>query len=421
MSTDYENMSDEDFANLNAPEGGTLEDNSSEDPDIQAESSDSIEPADPEETDRSSPDGTLEGSLDAAYEKQAAEVPTEEEPAEAGSKEPEGEPDSEAASEEDPATPKQTEAEKEPDAEEPGSDDPDKAEAKTDESEPESTESENTELSPEDAYKRIMAPFKANGKEFTPKSPDEVVRLMQQGANYAKKMQTLRPNLRMMKMLENNKLLDEDKLNFLIDLDKRNPAAIQKLLHDSKIDPLDIDTSEAPKYQPSNHSVSDAQYQFQETLNDITSNEGGQETVQTINQTWDKTSKEEVFKDPKILNLIQEQRENGIYSRITDELDRQKLLGNFEDTPFIYAYKAVGDYLHERGELMPASESSPAAQTKPREMLETRTAVPKPTLANDDRAQATSPARSSAAPAKKSFDPFTMTDEEIMALSSPSS
>lgn len=405
MSNDYENMSDEDFANLNAPEGGSLEDNLFEDPDIKADT----DPVDPEEIDRSSPDGTLEGSLDAAYAKQKTEVSAEDDLEESGSKDPEEaadpareeEPDSEADSTKEPVTPKQTAASDEPEA------------TAADEGSP--------ELSAEDAYKRIMAPFKANGKEFTPKNPDEVVRLMQQGANYAKKMQALRPNLRMMKMLENNKLLYEEKLNFLIDLDKRNPAAIQKLLHDSKIDPLDIDTSEAPKYQPSNHSVSDAQYQFQETLNDITSNESGQETIRTINQTWDKTSKDEIFKDPKILNLIQEQRENGIYSRITDELDRQKLLGNFEDTPFIYAYKAVGDYLHERGELMTASPSSPADQSKPREMLETRTAVPKPTLANGDRAQATSPARSSAAPAKKSFDPFNMSDEEIMALSSPSS
>ena len=46
----------------------------------------------------------------------------------------------------------------------------------------------------ESLYKQMMAPFKANGKEFAPSSPDEVIRLAQMGANYTKKMQALKPN-----------------------------------------------------------------------------------------------------------------------------------------------------------------------------------------------------------------------------------
>ncbi len=66
-------------------------------------------------------------------------------------------------------------------------------------------------------YEKIMAPFKANGKEIKLDNPDDVVRLMQMGANYTQKMQALQPNLKLLKMLQNQGLLDEGKLNNLID------------------------------------------------------------------------------------------------------------------------------------------------------------------------------------------------------------
>ena len=96
------------------------------------------------------------------------------------------------------------------------------------------------------AYEKIMTPFKANGKLISLESPDEAVRLMQMGANYTKKLQALQPQLRMLRMLENNGLLDEQKLSYLIDLDKKNPSAITKLVKESGIDPIDIDIEKDP-------------------------------------------------------------------------------------------------------------------------------------------------------------------------------
>ena len=82
-------------------------------------------------------------------------------------------------------------------------------------------------------YDRLVAPFKANGREITVKSVDDAIALMQMGANYNKKMSALKPNLKLMKLLENNGLLDETKIGFLIDLEKKNPDAINKLIKDS--------------------------------------------------------------------------------------------------------------------------------------------------------------------------------------------
>lgn len=443
---DYENMTDEDFAKLSsatAPAGPTHDED------------------DIEDREWNSPDGTLEGALDAPKEEPVQEDPEPgSEQARAAAEEAsetetdEGEGGEEPGSEEDTASaadddaflktshtksnqtqpdPKQEEAPKtdadpEPEAKAEGDGEGGSEGAYTNEI-PEQTTQEGA-LRPEDAYAKIMAPFKANGREFTPKDPDEVIRLMQMGAGYARKMNALKPNLRMMRALENKGLLDEGKINFLIDLNDRNPAAIQKLLHESKIDPLDLDTSEQPKYTPTNHSVTEEQYRFQETLTDLTSSESGKETAQIIHQKWDKASKEEAFKNPDIIPLIHEQRENGIYSRISDELERQKMLGAFEGVPFIHAYKAVGDYLHSRGELIPASNPEPAPEAdfsggaaptaETRRVVETRTAKPKATLANDDRVAGTAPPRSTPTP-QKSYNLAEMTDEEIMGMTLPNS
>ena len=279
-------------------------------------------------------------------------------------------------------------------------------------------------LSPEEAYKQIMAPFKANGKEFTPSSPEEVIRLMQMGANYTKKMQALQPNLKLMRMLDNNGLLDESKLSFLIDLSRKDQGAIKKLLADSKIDPLDLDMSEAPAYRPGNHSVSDQELAFSETLSDVMASDEGKETVRLINSNWDAASKEAIYREPAILQILTEQRANGIYDRISAEIDRQRMLGGLTNVPFIQAYKMVGDALHSQGKLVPNQVSAqPNSQIVPQQarVLETRTAAPKSPVKNDAAARAASPARIAGKPPAKAFDPFSMTDEEILALSSPGS
>ena len=67
---------------------------------------------------------------------------------------------------------------------------------------------ETTEFDYESAYKKVSEPFKANGVDMQVKDPKDMIRLMQMGANYQKKMSQLKPNLKLIKMLEKNELLD---------------------------------------------------------------------------------------------------------------------------------------------------------------------------------------------------------------------
>ena len=199
-------------------------------------------------------------------------------------------------------------------------------------------------------YKEAMAPLKANGKTIEIQSMDELRQLASMGANFTRKMQDIAPHRKILAMLENNGLLDEAKLSFFIDLDKKNPEALKKLIKDSGVDPLDIDVSSEPAYKAGNHAVSDSEIAFRAVLEDLQSTPTGQETISLINSSWDQASKEELWKAPEVMATIQQQRENGIYDTISAEINRQAMLGKIPaGTPFIQAYLTVGNELNTRG------------------------------------------------------------------------
>lgn len=272
-------------------------------------------------------------------------------------------------------------------------------------------------------YERLMAPFKANGKMITPQSPEEAISLMQMGANYTRKMQALQPYRKVMLMLENNGLMDEDKLSYLIDLDKKNPEAIRKLLKDSGTDPLDINMDEEINYQKGNHRVSDTEAAFATELDDLKSTPEGQATLGVISQTWDESSKNALFENRGLLQTIQSQRENGIYDIITNEINRLQMLGQIPaGTPFIQAYNYVGDALAKQGAFnhLAGKPVEPKPEvTAQRAAVATRVVKPKPTVTHSEQASAASPSRAAPKKVERFINPLAMSDEEFAKLPNP--
>ena len=263
-------------------------------------------------------------------------------------------------------------------------------------------------------HDQVMAPFKANGKMIQLKSPEEAIALMQMGANYTRKMQEIQPHRKVLLMLENNGLLDEGKLSYLIDLDKKNPDAIKKLVKDAGIDPLDIDTSEEPAYRVGNHRVSDEEAVFRSVLDDLSATDNGKQTLQVINSTWDQASKELLWKNPGVMNLINQQRELGIYDRILTEVERRKALGQVPiNQPLLQIYQQVGQEMVAGNAF--ADIVQPAQQ--PRETVApvaSRVVPPKPVVKNGDRATAAAPSKAAAKPAKVIVNPLSMSDDDFL-------
>ena len=270
-------------------------------------------------------------------------------------------------------------------------------------------------------YKQVMAPFKANGRNFELKTPEEAIRLMQMGAGYGRKIQDLQPHMKVLRMLEKNDLLDEGKLSFLIDVNQKNPEAIKKVLKDSGIDPLDLDMDNTVSYTPNDHAVSDKEVEFQTALSDVQEHATGQRTLQIINQTWDQESKAVLWDSPQILGVIQSQRDNGVYDQITSEIDRQKMLGNIPlSTPFLQAYKLAGDHLQATNGFRFSEEQTGQIQNQPEtipqsQVIATRSATPKAQVQNGDKAAAASPTIvSSTRKANTTVNPLEMADDVFM-------
>lgn len=268
------------------------------------------------------------------------------------------------------------------------------------------------------SYEAIMAPFKANGKMMQVKSPEEAIALMQMGANYTRKMQELQPQRKTLLLLENNGLLADDKLSFLIDLSKGDPEAITKLLKDTKFDVLSADLDKESTYRGGNHTVSDEEVNFRTVLDELNSNPVGKETLHVINSTWDQASKEVLWNNPEVMATINSQRESGIYSRIVTEIDRRKTFGQIQPgTPFLHAYRAVGDDLQKSGHFNDLAPQKPATATTSTPVA-VKAVLPKPTNV-DPKVAAAAVHRSSAIKTDTNVNPLTMSDEDFLKMPIP--
>ena len=268
-----------------------------------------------------------------------------------------------------------------------------------------SSGSENkTESSPDykALYESLMSSFKANGKQVELKSPEEAKQLMQMGANFTKKMQEIAPYRKIIAMLENNGLLDEGRLSYLIDLDKKKPDAIQHLVKEANLDPLDIDTEEKSTYSPGNYVVTDNEILFKETLDDLTADPEGQTTVQIFNQ-WDAESKAKLWEHPELMKIIHNQRESGLYDKIVSEIDRLKTFGQIPpNVSFIEAYTRIGNELQARTQTQVAA---PVAR---------KAAVPKPQVTNNQAVRSASVSKVTKPVSSDTQKLINLSDEDFM-------
>lgn len=274
-------------------------------------------------------------------------------------------------------------------------------------------QSDSDSDTPEAVLAKIMAPFKANGKEIQAKTPEDVIALMQQGANYNLKMAAIKPNLKMIKMLDNNDLLDEGKISYLIDLANKDPQAIAKLVKESNIDPMDLDIEQSEKYEPKTHTVSDVEVQLDEVIAEIKQTPTFAETIRLVNTEWDKTSKEIMLNNPHLIRAINDQKQNGIFDKITAEVANRRVFGKLNGLSDLEAYKTVGDEMEAQGAFASAEQpgEKPAAK-KVDDAAKKAAAEKKAKIAAQKKAA--SPTKKKAGTAKPApVDILNMSDEEF--------
>ena len=255
--------------------------------------------------------------------------------------------------------PENTQADAQPFTEDTNSESVDADSNKKDTDTPEDTSQETDTFNYENAYNQVTAPFKANGATMQVKSPEDIVRLMQMGAGAQKQMAKLKPNLKLIKMLENNNLLDERRLNNLIDLSKNDSKAIAKLVKDSGVDPDDIDIENASTYQPNNYTVTDSEYELDQVLDSIKHTDTFDKTIDLLTSEWDDKSKTFVSENPNVIKVINDHMLNGVYDKVNAVMQQDKALGKLSGVSDVDAYKQIIDMLAKNGELVDGNQQVP--------------------------------------------------------------
>lgn len=224
---------------------------------------------------------------------------------------------------------------------------------------------ETTEFDYKSAYEKVTEPFKANGVDMRVKDPADIVRLMQMGANYTKKMAQMKPNLKIIKMLDNNGLLNEGKLHELIDLSKKDPAAVAKLVKESGLDPLDIDASgKADDYKPTDYSVGDKEFELDQVLESIKDTDTFTKTIDVLTKDWDSESKAIISDNPEIISVVNVHMGNGVFDKVNAVMQQQKSLGKLVGVSDVEAYRQIAEDLQKAGELRVNPDAANTTESK---------------------------------------------------------
>lgn len=269
----------------------------------------------------------------------------------------------------------------------------------------EDTDKETSKINYQAEHEKLLGKFKANGKDMQVSSVEDAITLMKMGANYNKKMAGLKPNMKLLKMLENNNLLDESKLSYLIDLEKKNPEAVKKMIKDSGIDPLDVDLKKDTEYKPGTYTVDDNEVELDGVLDEIRDTASFEDTIDIISNKWDASSKKVLVDNPAIIKVINEHVDSGIYEQINTIIESERMLGRLANLSDLEAYKQVGDVLQANGSFNQQQQEQKPAAAAPKKAID-------PKLKSRKKA-ASSTKTTISKKVNADFNPLALSDEEF--------
>lgn len=313
--------------------------------------------------------------------------------------------------EETQAEPDESDTPQEPSEEEPTTKEDEEVAIEAPESDSKDDSSEEAVIDYESLYKGVTEPLKANGKMVDITDVAELRKLAQMGMNYVPKMTSIKQYRKRGKQLDDNGI-DDETLAFLIDVKNGKPEAIEKLLKDKAVDPMDLDLEKENTYKPEPYTVSDSELEMQEVKEALKGSTYLQPLLNDISTKWDDKSSEELMQNPKDIEVLHAHMEEGIYDQIVSNLDKQKALGNTQGMSDVSAYKAIFKQMY------PDTVEEVAPQIQQPAMQETKVEeVAKAQKVKQDKLAATSTVKPSS---KKTVLPDSnisdMSDEEFDAF-----
>ena len=208
-------------------------------------------------------------------------------------------------------------------------------------------------------YNQLMAPFRAAKREIKLDNIEDARRLLKMGVDYSMKMQKLKPQLRTLRTLEKAGINDPSRINFLIDLEKKDPVAIKKLLKDSGIDPMTLNLEGSESYVPTDHAPGDTESNIRDVLDEIKDDDHYDKTFEVITKGLDTASKEQLQKSPEVIAQLHEHIQHGVYDKVQERVANARMLGKLTGLSDLQAYYQVGNDMYNAGEFAATDTDTP--------------------------------------------------------------
>lgn len=253
-------------------------------------------------------------------------------------------------------------------------------------------------------------PLRADGKEYPIENMQELYTLASKGINADRKWGESAAGRKIAATLEKNGLTAED-INLLVDLKSGNQDAIASLLRSAEIDPLDIDVNALDgNYKAQDYSTGDFEMQLDEVVSRVKTQPRYQESVNVVMEQWDKSSKDEFYRNPQILELLnidmQVNPETGfsMYDKVAPVAEKMKALDTGVPRSDLEYYTMAGK------KVIDALNVGKQSQAESAEKEKSKAVTKKKTISKKKKAAASSGGVSSP---KKVKDVTEMSDDEL--------
>ena len=266
-----------------------------------------------------------------------------------------------------------------------------------------------------DFFDKVTASFRANGRDYQINNPDDIIDLMQKGLNYNLRMAQVKPAMNLMRTLKDNGLESPEELAFLIDLHKRKPEAIAKLVQEAGIDQYDLTPEKASTYVPTEIPDNSAQAELEIMAKEYEGDEDFSKVVVDVAQEWDEQSRNVIGSNPHLIRMLVQHRKSGMYDQIVSVMMQEKALGRLNG-PMLQVYDNIGRALFANTS-NPQGESNQVAQpSNVQQQSQTPAPSQQPAARQnsdlDKRRKAAAPSRST----QSSGTTVNLTEQDIMNM-----
>ena len=228
-------------------------------------------------------------------------------------------------------------------------------------------------------------------------------------------MEGIKPRLAQLKLLEQQGLLEGDKLNYLIDLAKGDRGAINRLIKEHSVDTLELDGDKAKDYQANDYVADEVAVDVDNVIDDLRDSTHFSTLMDTVGNKWDNASRKAILAAPDTLRDISAHMESGIFELVQDRVATERALGRLNGLSSLDAYRTVGERMYKEGKFNGTKSST---TPPPKVAAVTQASVTKP-VSDEKKKQklAASPSgKKAVAKVEANYDPLAMSDEDFLKL-----